>query len=133
MAKVIALKHHAVTAKLADLFGGIGAADYIEGFDSGQPGKRDESLRKSSKPVGKTRQPDAQIDPAHSSLDPATFDSALGVKGQYKDGVYKFGVGRTTRMGDVEIGNQMGVNTWGTFAGSDDNAVVDGDFAMRES
>src|SRR6516165_4995556 len=89
MAKVIALKHHAVTAKLADLFGGIGAADYIEGFDSGQPGKRDESLRKSSKPVGKTRQPDAQIDPAHSSLDPATFDSALGVKGQYKDGVYK--------------------------------------------
>jgi len=27
----------------------------------------------------------------------------------------------------------MGVNTWGTFAGSDDKAVVDGDFAMRES
>ena len=27
----------------------------------------------------------------------------------------------------------MGVNTWGTFAGSEDKAVVDGDFAMRES
>jgi len=25
------------------------------------------------------------------------------------------------------------VNTWGTFAGSDDKAVVDGDFAMREA
>jgi hypothetical protein len=36
-------------------------------------------------------------------------------------------------MHDVEIGNQMGVNTWGTFAGSEDKAVVDGDFAMRES
>jgi hypothetical protein len=47
--------------------------------------------------------------------------------------VYKFVVGRTTRMHDVEIGNQMGVNTWGAFAGSDEKAVVDGDFAMRES
>jgi hypothetical protein len=27
----------------------------------------------------------------------------------------------------------MGVNTWGAFAGSDDKAVVDGDFAMHES
>ena len=36
-------------------------------------------------------------------------------------------------MHDVTIGNQMGVNTWGTFAGSDDKAIVDGDFAMRES
>ena len=27
----------------------------------------------------------------------------------------------------------MGVNTWAAFAGSDDQAVVDGDFAMRES
>jgi uncharacterized protein DUF1259 len=36
-------------------------------------------------------------------------------------------------MDDVEIGNQMGVNTSGTFAGSNDKAVVDGDFAMKES
>ncbi len=35
-------------------------------------------------------------------------------------------------MHDLEIGNQMGVNTWGSFAGTDDNAVVDGDFAMHE-
>jgi len=82
---------------------------------------------------GKTDRPDAQIDPAHSSLDPAKLDSTLGVKGQYKDGVYKFVVGRTTRMHDIEVGNQMGVNTWGTFAGSDDKGVVDGDFAMHES
>jgi hypothetical protein len=83
--------------------------------------------------AGKGEKPDAQIDPAHSSLDPSKLDSALALKGQYKDGVYKFVVGRTTRMHDVTIGNQMGVNTWGTFAGSDDKAVVDGDFAMREA
>lgn len=81
---------------------------------------------------GKTDRPDVQIDPANSSLDPAKLDSALGLKGQYKDGVYKFVVGRTTQMHDVAIGNQMGVNTWGTFAGSDDKAIVDGDFAMHE-
>ncbi len=88
---------------------------------------------KIKEPAGKTGPPDAQIDPARSSLDPAKLDSALGLKGQYKDGVYKFVVGRTTRMHDVTIGNQMGVNTWGAFAGSDDKAVVDGDFAMHES
>jgi len=27
----------------------------------------------------------------------------------------------------------MGVNTWAAFAGSDDQAIVDGDFAMLES
>ena len=81
---------------------------------------------------GKTDRPDTQIDPAHSSLDPAKLDSTLGLKGQYKDGVYKFVVGRTTRMHDFEVGNQMGVNTWGTFAGGSDKAVVDGDVAMHE-
>jgi hypothetical protein len=83
--------------------------------------------------TGKSERPRAEIDPAHSSLDPAKLDSVLGLKGQYKDGVYKFVVGRTTRMHDIEVGNQMGVNTWGAFAGSDDKAVVDGDFAMHES
>jgi len=35
-------------------------------------------------------------------------------------------------MHGVEVGNEIGVNTWAAFAGSDDNAVVDGDFAMLE-
>lgn len=30
-------------------------------------------------------------------------------------------------------GKAMGVNTWAAFAGTDDNAVVDGDFAVAES
>src|SRR5262249_8783261 len=50
-----------------------------------------------------------------------------------KDGVYKATFGRTTKMGDVTVGNAMGVNTWAAFAGTDDSAVVDGDFAMLES
>jgi len=42
-------------------------------------------------------------------------------------------IGRKATMHGVEVGNEMGVNTWAAFAGSDDNAVVDGDFAMLES
>lgn len=82
---------------------------------------------------GKGETPSAQIDPARSSLDPSRIDAVLGVKGKLQQGVYKVEIGRTTRMGRVEVGNTMGVNTWAAFAGSDDHAVVDGDFAMLES
>ncbi len=81
---------------------------------------------------GKGETPNAQIDPAQTSLDPSKIESVLGVKGELKDGVYKVVVGRTTRMHGMEAGNTMGVNTWAAFAGSDEQAVVDGDFAMLE-
>ena len=73
------------------------------------------------------------IDPAKSKLDAAKIDAAFGQKGDYKDGVYKATFGRTTKMGDTEVGNAMGVNTWAALAGTDDAAVIDGDFAMVES
>jgi hypothetical protein len=36
-------------------------------------------------------------------------------------------------MAGHAMGNAMGVNTWAAFAGSDDQAIVDGDFAMLEN
>lgn len=42
-------------------------------------------------------------------------------------------MGRSIQMDGHAIGSAMGVNTWAAFAGSDDHAVVDGDFAMHES
>ena len=56
-----------------------------------------------------------------------------GAPGDYKDGVYKVVVGRATKMGGHQMGKAMGVNTWAALAGSDDKAVIDGDFAMQES
>lgn len=82
---------------------------------------------------GKGETPHAEIDPAGTSLDPAKIDAVLHRKGDLNNGVYKVVVGRTTRMHGGVIGNTMGVNTWAAFAGSDDQAVVDGDFAMLES
>jgi hypothetical protein len=75
----------------------------------------------------------AAIDPATTTLDPAKIDSVLGQKGELAGGVYKVTIGRTTKMGGHAVGKTMGVNTWAAFAGSDDRAIVDGDFAMLES
>jgi uncharacterized protein DUF1259 len=77
--------------------------------------------------------PQADIDPAKSTLDAARLDAAFGKKGELKDGVYKITWGRTTREHGRTLGNTMGVNTWAALAGSDDKAVIDGDFAMLES
>ncbi len=82
---------------------------------------------------GKGSKPYANIDPAHTRLDPQKIEAILGRKGELKDGVYKVTFGRTTTMNGHEMGNAMGVNTWAAFAGSDKRAVVDGDFAMLES
>jgi hypothetical protein len=44
----------------------------------------------------------------------------------------KFTFGRPSTMHGTDIGKDMGVNTWAAFAGSDNNAIVDGDFAVTE-
>ncbi len=83
-------------------------------------------------PVPATHFPGSPI-PEKSSITAAVIDGILGVKGQSKGGMYKVSIGRTAEMHGRTVGNRMGVNTWAAFAGTDDNAVVDGDFAMRES
>ena len=70
--------------------------------------------------------------PEKNSVSAAPLNEIFGVPGETKDGMVKFTIGKKSRMDQMEIGNTMGVNTWAAFAGSDDNAVVDGDFAMTE-
>lgn len=77
--------------------------------------------------------PYAQIDPARTSIDGRRIAEIVGSPGSLKDGVYKIVIGRTIEMGGHKFGKEMGVNTWAAFAGSDELAVVDGDFAMLES
>jgi hypothetical protein len=76
--------------------------------------------------------PRIDIDPAHTTLDAAAIDAALGIQGELKDGVLRYTFGKTSRMHGEEVGAAMGVNTWAAFAGSAGQAVVDGDFAMEE-
>jgi hypothetical protein len=82
---------------------------------------------------GKGEAPRASVDPAQTSLDPKKIDAILGQAGTLAAGVYKVVIGRTARMHGHEMAAAMGVNTWAAFAGSNESAVVDGDFAMLES
>lgn len=76
--------------------------------------------------------PRVEVDPARTSLDTPKIEEILGAKGEMKDGVLRFTFGKTTRMHGETVGAAIGVNTWAAFAGSDGQAVVDGDFAMEE-
>lgn len=67
-----------------------------------------------------------------SSVSPKAIEDVLG-KGQAKDGMFKVVIGRNTKMVcGCTVGKEMGVNTWAAFYGTDDHALVDGDFAVFE-
>src|SRR5207244_12942287 len=68
--------------------------------------------------------------PRESTIDGAALERILGVKGTARDGMFKVVIGReTTASCGCKVGKSMGVNTWAAFAGTDANALVDGDFA----
>ncbi len=70
--------------------------------------------------------------PEKNSITAAPLNEIFGIQGESKDGMVKFTIGRPAKMHGASIDKDMGVNTWAAFAGSDDNAVVDGDFAVTE-
>ena len=71
--------------------------------------------------------------PDKSVIAAAPLAAILGGKPQEKDGMVKFVFGRSAKMTcGCEVGKEMGVNTWAAFAGTNENAVVDGDFACLE-
>lgn len=82
-------------------------------------------------PVPQRRFPGDAI-PSVNALSPAPLEAAFGVTGQAKDGLFKVVIGRPAKMHGTQVGKEMGINTWAAFAGTDDEAVVDGDFAMTE-
>jgi hypothetical protein len=74
----------------------------------------------------------AALLPEKSSITAAPLNEIFGGQGESKEGMVKFTFGRPATMHGAKIDKDMGVNTWAAFAGSDDNAVVDGDFAVTE-
>ncbi len=70
--------------------------------------------------------------PEKNSISAEPLNKIFGMSGEPNNGMVKFTIGRPATMHGVKIDKEMGVNTWAAFAGSDDNAVVDGDFAVTE-
>jgi hypothetical protein len=78
---------------------------------------------------GKVAVPRADIDPAKSTLDPRELDGLFaehGAPGVYRDGVYRVIIRRPGGSA------KAGLTDWATLAGSDDKAVIAGDFAVSE-
>jgi hypothetical protein len=68
--------------------------------------------------------------PKPGKLDTEALVKIVGAKGVAEGDLFKITIGRTTQMYTIPIGGSMGITTWMGFAGSDELAVVDGDFAM---
>ena len=70
--------------------------------------------------------------PEKNVISPEPLNGIFGIPGETNNGMVKFTIGRPATMHGIKIDKDMGVNTWAAFAGSDDSAVVDGDFAVTE-
>jgi Domain of Unknown Function (DUF1259) len=71
--------------------------------------------------------------PAESSIDGQEIEKVLGHSGQVNSGMYKVVIGRRATMPcGCDAAKEMGVNSWAAFAGSPENAFVDGDFSVLE-
>ena len=71
--------------------------------------------------------------PSQSLIDGNAISRVFGQTGDAKDGMYKVTIGRVVQMAGMDVGNTMGVNTWAGFAGTPDDALVVGDFAVLEN
>ena len=70
--------------------------------------------------------------PTANSISAAPLEAVFGGKATAKDGMAKFVFGRAAKMPcGCEVGKEMGVNSWAAFAGTDDDALVDGDFCVQ--
>lgn len=70
--------------------------------------------------------------PEKSAITPEPINAIFGMSGEASNGMLKFAIGRPAKMHGVAVDKEMGVNTWAAFAGTDENAVVAGDFAVTE-
>jgi ketosteroid isomerase-like protein len=68
--------------------------------------------------------------PQAGELDAEQIAEKVGTKGILEDGVYKITIGRQASMHGANFGGSMGLTTWAAFAGTNDSAAIDGDFAM---
>lgn len=109
--------HLGGSGKVADLAGGVKAV-----WDAIAKVRADH--------LAVARQFVAQGLPATDAISAAPLEKIIGAMSQQNAGMVKFTIGREVRMADGAIATkEMGVSTWAAFAGSDENAVVDGDFA----
>lgn len=127
--EVTALHNHFLWETPKIMFMHIGGSGDTENLASGI-GKVFAKIKETS--GGKTSKPTA-LDASKTSLVPKPIESIIGATLEKTGDVYKATIGRTTKMHEHEVGKTMGVNTWAVFAGSNEKAIIEGDFAVVAS
>lgn len=127
--EVTALHNHFLWDTPKVMFMHIGGSGDAETLATGI-GKVFAKIKETSS--GKTPQRTA-FDAGKTTLDPKLIESIIGAPVEKAGAVYKVTLGRSAQMNGHEVGNAMGVNTWAVFAGNNEKAIVEGDFAMLES
>ncbi|MBY0501816.1 MAG: DUF1259 domain-containing protein [Alphaproteobacteria bacterium] len=94
-------------------------------------GKVFEAMKKTSKGSAWLLSP-PPLQAKKSTFDPNNIAVILDKKGAYKEGVYKVTWEKITQMHGQEMGASLGINSWAAFAGTNKQAVVLGDIAMKE-
>jgi hypothetical protein len=131
--EVTALHNHFFFDKPRVFFMHIGGEGAADGLAKGVRAALDAQKAVRAKSAQPTATFGGAALPTPSKIDPAKLDAVFGIKGTSKDGMYKAVMGRkATASCGCSVGKTMGVNTWAAFAGSDEAAVVDGDFAVTE-
>lgn len=67
-----------------------------------------------------------------NDIDPLSLEEVFGVKSQNREGISKFTFGRNIKIHGASVGSEMGIQSWVAFAGSNENAIVDGEFAVKD-
>ncbi|MDO8680660.1 MAG: DUF1259 domain-containing protein [Acidobacteriota bacterium] len=73
---------------------------------------------------------------AAAALDSKALATIIGTEGEQNGPVYKITIGRPdidVREHGARINARMGLNTWAAFTGTDADAIVAGDVAMRDT
>src|SRR5229473_1390267 len=68
--------------------------------------------------------------PTASAIDAAPLDAVLSMKGAVTGGVYRSGLGKRALLHGEQVGREMGMSTWVSFAGTNDRAVAQGEFVQ---
>lgn len=127
--EVTALHNHFLWDTPKVMFMHIGGSGDAESLATGV-GKVFAKIKETS---GGKAQKRTASDAGKTSLDPKPIEAIIGAPVEKTGEVYKVTIGRTTQMDGHQVGKAMGVNTWAVFAGSNDKAIVEGDFAVLES
>lgn len=71
--------------------------------------------------------------PTKHHINKKSIEDIIPIKGIEKNGMYKIIVGREIQAGcGCYIGKNMGINTWIAFGGTEQNAIINGDFCVRQ-